>query len=342
VNNAETRVLEMILGGLDDSEKEYFRGLRVLVTGCAGFLGSWLVDALLSLGASVTCVDNLSTGSYRNIERHLGKGSFSFIKADVSSVELEGVKYDLAFHGAAVPAPDMYMARPVEAMMPDSFGLYRVLSAARNNRSRVVFLSSSEVYGDAEVIPTPESYPGRVSPTGPRSPYDEGKRFGEALSMAFYREYGVDVRIARIFNTYGPRLDPGAPYSRVISRFVERALKGKPLEIHGDGLQTRSFTFVSDTVAALLKIGSCGKCSGEVFNVGSDVETSIIELARLVLELTGSRSPIVYTEPRPHDPRRRRPDIAKISRYVGWRPRTPLLEGLRLTIEWYKEVLGVG
>ena len=317
------------------AERGYFNGLKVLVTGCAGFLGSWLVEALNALGSRITCVDNLSTGVLENLWRLTGSDRFKFILGDVVEVDLGG-GYDLIFHGAALPAPDYYMVKPVEAMLPDSIGFYRVLRAALKDGSKVVFMSSSEVYGDPEVIPTPESYWGRVNPVGPRSPYDESKRFAEALAMAFHREYGVRVTVARIFNTYGPRLEPGAPYARVVTRFIERALRGEPLEIHGDGSQTRSFAYVSDTVSALLTLATCSKCEGEVFNVGSDEEVSIEVLAKLVVELTGSKSSLVYVKPRPGDPRRRRPDIGRITSYTGWRPRVNLVEGLKLTVEWLR------
>ncbi len=177
---------------------------RVLITGCAGFIGSWLAEALAD-AAEVYCVDNLSTGRLENLSAVLDR--VVFIKGDVAEVDLP--RFDVAFHGAALPAPDYYMQRPVETMLPDSFGLFRVLRKAAESGGRVVFLSSSEVYGDPEVVPTPETYWGRVNPVGVRSPYDESKRFGEALSMAFHREYGVDVVVVRIFNTYGPRLHPG-------------------------------------------------------------------------------------------------------------------------------------
>ncbi|MCX8196215.1 MAG: GDP-mannose 4,6-dehydratase [Acidilobaceae archaeon] len=325
-------VVKLVLESLSPEERGFYKGKRVLVVGGAGFIGSWLSEALHALEASVTCLDNMSTGSYRNLENLLGKERFELIEADITRAEI-GKGYDVAFHGAAMPAPDMYMERPIEAMLPDSLGLLRVLESVEG---RVVFMSSSEVYGDAEVIPTPESYHGKVDPLGPRSPYEESKRFGEALAMAFYRQRGKDVRIARIFNTYGPRLDPGSPYARVVTRFIERALAGKPLEVHGDGLQTRSFTFVSDTVGALLKLGACDNCAGEAFNIGSEEEVTILELAALVLELTGSSSPIVHVPPRQGDPRRRRPDTSKARERLGWKPRVSLGEGLMMTIEWYR------
>lgn len=328
----EDLTLKKVLSRLENST--FFQGKRVLITGCAGFLGSWLSEALVSLGAELVCVDNLSTGSRDNISRIEGK--ISFVLGDVAEAPAGG--YGVVIHGAAIPSPDLYMSKPVEAMLPDSVGLLHVLRIARDSRARFLFMSSSEVYGDPEVIPTPESYWGRVNPVGPRSPYDEAKRFGEALSMAFHREYGVDVRIARIFNTYGPRLDPLSPYARVVTRFLIQALRGEPITIHGDGLQTRSFTYVSDTIRGLLTLLSCERCSG-VYNVGSDEEITILDLARLVKEVTGSSSPIIHLQPRPEDPRRRRPDISRM-RALGWLPEVRLKEGLELTYRWLAGGLG--
>ncbi|MEM4971315.1 MAG: NAD-dependent epimerase/dehydratase family protein [Sulfolobales archaeon] len=331
-----------MLSGASEAEEETRKligrwrlgGSRVLVTGCAGFLGSWLVEALVEGGAEVTCVDNLSTGSKENLAGVLNK--IRLVVGDVA--EAPGGSYDIVVHGASLPSPEHYMSKPVEAMLPDSVGLLHILRIARDSGARVVFMSSSEVYGDPEIIPTPESYWGRVNPVGPRSPYDEAKRFGEALCMAFHREYGVDVRIARIFNTYGPRLDPYSPYARVVTRFLIQAIRGEPITVHGDGSQTRSFTYVSDTVRALLTLVTCDKCSG-VYNVGSEEEISIMDLARLVKEITGSSSPIVHLNPRPDDPRRRRPDISRI-RALGWEPRVGIREGLRLTYIWLRGRVG--
>jgi len=306
---------------------------RILITGCAGFIGSWLAEGLADV-AEVYCVDNLSTGSLNNLSAILDK--VIFIKGDVVEVDLP--RFDVAFHGAALPAPDYYVKRPVEAMLPDSFGFYRVLKKATEGGGRVVFLSSSEVYGDPEVVPTPETYWGRVNPIGIRSPYDESKRFGEALAMAFHREYGVDVVIARIFNTYGPRLDPDGSYARVVTRFLFQALKGEPITVHGDGTQTRSFAYVSDVIRALFLLAVCDKCTGEVYNVGSDEEISIFQLANLVKEVTKSNSPIIHTAPRPDDPRRRKPDLSKI-RSLGWTPKVRLKEGLELTVAWLRSLL---
>jgi UDP-glucuronate decarboxylase len=330
--------LEGLRAFVKDVGADVVRGEEVLVTGGAGFIGSWLSESLVALGAKVTVLDNLSTGSLKNVEHLLGLPNFKFVEGDVSRLEI-GERYDFIVHAASVPAPDAYVERPVDAMLPNSLGTLKVLETSRRHESTVLYTSTSEVYGDAEVVPTPETYWGRVNPIGVRSCYDESKRFGEALCMAYLRQYGVDVRVARIFNTYGPRLDPSAGYARVVSRFIAQALKGQPITVHGDGRQTRSFLYVADAVEALVKMMAKEGLKGEVVNVGNSREVTILELAELIKRLTGSRSPIVFQPPRPDDPRRRCPDISKAGKLLGWGPRTPLEEGLRLTIRWFEEVL---
>jgi len=318
--------------------EDLFKGRDILVTGGAGFLGSWLCESLTLLGAEVTVVDNLSTGSLENIKHLTVLKRFKFVEGDVSSFKIEG-KYDFTVHAASLPAPDIYVGKPIEAMLSNSLGLLNILEYSRRHGSIVLYISTSEVYGDAEVIPTPESYWGRVNPVGVRSCYDESKRFGEALCMAYFRQYGVDVRIARLFNTYGPRLDPDARYARAISRFIIQALNSQPITVHGDGGQTRSFLYISDAVDALVKMMVKEGLKGEVVNVGSPNEITILELAKLIKKLTKSKSPIEFQPPRPDDPRRRCPDISKARRLLGWEPKTSLEEGLKLTIEWFKKVL---
>ena len=316
-----------------------FKSIKVLVTGGAGFLGSWMCDVLVELGAEVVCLDNLSTGRIGNVEYLIGRKGFRFIEGDVSSWRPDE-RFDIIIHGASIPSPDDYVRRPVETMIPNSLGLLNMLEHARKTDATVLYTSTSEVYGDAEVIPTPEDYWGNVNPVGVRSCYDESKRFGEALCMAYHRQYGVDVRIARIFNTYGPRLDPEARYARVIPRFIMQALRGEPLTIHGDGKQTRSFCYVTDMVEALLKMAVLDSCRGEVINLGSPRETPIIDLAETVRRLVGSKSKLRFLPPRPDDPRRRCPDISKAKRILGWEPRVSLEEGLKWTIKWFREVMG--
>lgn len=315
-----------------------FNGDRVLITGGAGFIGSWLCEWLVKSNARVVCLDNLYTGRTENIAHLLGKKNFKFTKCDVDA-GVPDESFDYIIHGASIPAPDNYAQRPVEAMLPNSVGLLNLLENARKHGSVLLYTSTSEVYGDAEVIPTPEAYHGKVNPVGVRSCYDEAKRFGEALCMAYHREYGVKVKIARIFNTYGPRMDPEARYARVIPRFIIQALKGEPITVHGDGKQTRSFCYISDMVVGLLKMLESRKCEGEVVNLGRPQETSIIELANLIRKLTGSSSPIVHQPPRPEDPKRRCPDISKARRLLEWEPTVPLEEGLKQTINWFKTIL---
>lgn len=309
-------------------------GRRVMISGGAGFLGSHLAERLLGMGAEVTVVDNLSTGRIENIEHLMGRRGFRFVEADAAEVDARG--YDYLVHGASIPSPDDYVRRPVETALSNALGLLNFLRSGR----RVLYMSSSEVYGDPQVVPTPESYWGNVNPVGQRSCYDESKRFGEALCAAFSREKGVETRIARIHNTYGPRMDATGRYARAIPRFIAQALRGEPITIYGDGTQTRSFTYVDDMIDGLVRL-MLSDVEGPV-NLGSEHEVSILELARLILELTGSRSEIAHLPPFPDDPRRRRPDISRARRELGWEPRIPLREGLSRTIEWFKAELGMG
>jgi len=338
-SSCKTQTLRSTINN-DVNASDKLNGMKVLITGGAGFIGSWLSEALVALGAEVTVLDNLSTGSLKNIDHLMGLQNFKFLEGNISNFKVEG-KYDFIVHAASLPAPDMYVEKPVETMLSNSTGLLNVLEASRNHDSVVLYTSTSEVYGDAETTPTSETYWGKVNPVGVRSCYDESKRFGEALCMAYFRQYGVDVRIARLFNSYGPRLDPNASYARVISKFIIQALNGQPLTVHGDGRQTRSFLYIADAVNALIKMMIKEGLKGEVVNVGSPNEITILELAELVRRLTESKSPIVFRPPRPDDPRRRCPDISKAKTLLAWEPKTPLEDGLRFTIEWFKKVLHI-
>ena len=309
----------------------------MLVLGGAGFLGSWLTEALLRAGARVVVVDDFSTGSLDNIKHLLDGPGIELLKGDVRSFRPCSYDFDYVMNLAARPAPEDYSRHPVKTLLVSAEGSLNALEIARRCDATYVFTSTSEVYGSAEVIPTPEDYWGRVNPVGPRSCYVEGKRYAEALAMAYYREYGLDVRISRIFNTYGPRLDVKMPgYGRVITKFILQALRGEPITVHGDGMQTRSFLYVLDCVEAHLLLMLRSEARGEVVNIGSEEEVTILELAHIIKELTGSKSPIIHTPPRPEDPRRRKPDISKARRLLGWEPRTPLREGLSRTIEWFR------
>ena len=308
---------------------------RVVVAGGAGFLGSHLCDRLVERGDVVLCLDDLSTGTTENVAHLLGSGRFQLIVTDVSEkVELgDDAKVDSVCHLASPASPPVYLARPLDTLAVGSEGTRRVLELARAHDARVLMASTSEVYGDPEVHPQVESYRGNVDPTGPRSVYDEAKRFAESMTMAMHRAHGVDVGIARIFNTYGPRLSPGD--GRVVSNFVVQALRGEPLTVYGDGSQTRSFCFVDDQVAGLLALLD-SRLTGPV-NIGNPDERSMLELASLVLELTGSPSQVAF-EPLPaDDPARRCPDITLAQRELDWSPRVELTDGLERTIAYFEE-----
>jgi UDP-glucuronate decarboxylase len=231
--------------------KDCFKEKKVLITGGAGFIGSWLADVLIDFGANVTVVDNFSTGRIKNIEHLEGNKCFQLIKADVCEFDVTS-KIDIIFHMAAHASPDEYMAHPIDTLLTSALGTQKIAELARKNDATLLFASTSECYGDAEEVPTPETYWGKVNPIGPRSCYDEGKRFAEALLMAYSKQYGLDVRVPRIFNSYGPRLREDGLYGRALSRFISQALSGKPITVYGDGKQTRSFCYITDTVTGLL------------------------------------------------------------------------------------------
>ena len=313
------------------------RGDRVVVTGGAGFVGSWLCDRLVADGVRVWCVDSLITGSRANVAGLEGDPLFTFVEADVcDGLDVPG-PLDLIMHLASPASPLHYLREPLATLQAGSRGTTQALDLAARTGARFLLASTSEVYGDPLVHPQPETYWGNVNPIGPRSVYDEAKRFSEALTTAYRREGLVDTVIARIFNTFGPRmaLDDG----RVVPAFVTQALSGDPLTVAGDGSQTRSLCFVEDTVEGLLRLaGSEG--SGPV-NIGSDLETTICELAALVLDLTGSASSLVHVELPEDDPRLRRPDLARAHTLLGWSPRTPVREGLERTVRWIADELGL-
>jgi UDP-glucuronate decarboxylase len=311
-----------------------FAGKRLLVTGGAGFIGSWLCDALLGFGAHVTALDDLSTGRIENVD-HLSKNPlFKLVESDVCAFEGKE-KVDFIFHMAAHASPGEYRAHPIETLQTSALGSFAMAELARKNDAALLFASTSEVYGDAEVIPTPETYWGKVNPVGPRSCYDEGKRFAEALLMAYSTQYRLDVRIPRIFNSYGPRLREDGLYGRAMSRFILQALTNQPITVYGDGGQTRSFCYVTDTVTALMLLMMSSKAKGEVVNVGNTREVTILELAKKVQEATKSKSTIEFHPLPKDDPKRRCPDTAKLKRLVGWEPNVNLEEGLKRTVAWF-------
>jgi len=310
--------------------------MRILVTGGAGFIGSHLCDLLLSEGHHVVVMDNLITGSLENLSHLLGRADLEFIRHNVNEyISYEG-GLDAVLHLASLPSPVDYLNMPIQTLKVGALGTHNALGLAKAKGATFLLASTSEVYGDPQVHPQPESYWGNVNPVGPRGVYDESKRYAEALTMAYHRCHGVSVRVARIFNTYGPRmrLDDG----RVVPNFVGQALRGEPLTVYGQGTQTRSFCYVSDLVDGLYRL----LCSDEntPVNLGNPHEISILELAHKVVELTGSSSQVALVTPgdarTKDDPQTRRPDIGKARRVLGWEPRVGLEEGLVRTIEWFR------
>ena len=311
-------------------------GRRVVVTGGAGFLGSHLCRALLARGDSVVAVDNLVTGSLENLQGLPGEPAFTFQQSDVSNfVDVAG-PVDAVLHFASPASPIDFARIPIEILKVGSLGTHNTLGLARAKGARYLFASTSEVYGDPLVHPQPETYWGNVNPIGPRSVYDEAKRFGEAMAMAYHRHHGLDVRIVRIFNTYGPRMRPDD--GRVVSNFIVQALAGTPVTIYGDGKQTRSFCYVDDEVRGLLALLDSDHV-GPV-NIGNPTEFTVLELAEKVLALTGSSSELRF-DPRPvDDPAQRRPDLTLARSVLGWEPVIDLAEGLARTAEWFGGVHG--
>ncbi|HVX53883.1 UDP-glucuronic acid decarboxylase family protein [Nocardioides sp.] len=312
------------------------QGARVVVTGGAGFVGSWLCERLLTEGAAVWCVDDFSTGSPEKVAHLADHPGFTLVEADVSAEIPVSERVDAVLHLACPASPVHYLRMPLETLRVASAGTVNALELAATSGARFVLASTSEVYGDPLEHPQRESYWGHVNPVGPRSVYDEGKRFAEATTMAYHRARGVDVGIARIFNSYGPRmsLDDG----RVVPAFLHQALRGEPLTVAGDGTQTRSLCWVEDTVDGLVRLTRAGGVTGPV-NIGNDDETTVLELASTVVELTGSRSRIEHIPLPEDDPRVRRPDLSLARDLLGWTPTMPVEEGLKRTAEWMEAVL---
>jgi dTDP-glucose 4,6-dehydratase len=310
---------------------------RVVVTGGAGFLGSHLCDALLDRGDEVVAIDNLVTGSVDNIEHLFAHPGFTFVDHDVSTYLWVPGRVDTVLHFASPASPVDYLEIPIQTLKVGSLGTHNGLGLAKSKGARFLLASTSEVYGDPQLHPQPESYWGHVNPVGPRGVYDEAKRFAEAMTMAYHRYHGLDVRIARIFNVFGPRMR--AHDGRVVSNFLVQALSGKPLTVYGDGTQTRSFCYVDDEVRGILALLD-SSLTGPV-NLGNPAELTVGELAQVVLEVTGAHGEVVY-EPLPvDDPAQRRPDITLARQRLGWEPQVPLREGLAQTADWFRRRLGL-
>jgi len=309
--------------------------MRLLVTGAAGFLGSHLCDRLLAQDHTVVGMDNLITGAPANLahlEQHRG---FQFVRHDVSTfIDVPG-PVDGILHFASPASPIDYLELPIPTLKVGALGTHNALGLAKAKGARFFLASTSEVYGDPLVHPQPESYWGNVNPVGPRGVYDEAKRFAEAMTMAYHRYHGLETRIARIFNTYGPRMRPND--GRVVSNFIVQALRGEPLTVYGDGSQTRSFCYVDDLIEGIVRLFERG--GAEPTNIGNPHEFTVRQLAERVLALTGSRSAIVERPLPEDDPRVRRPDIARARDTLGWEPRVTLEDGLRRTIDYFRGVV---
>lgn len=305
--------------------------MRVLVTGAAGFLGSHLAERLLAEGYEVVALDNLITGSPENISHLLSHENFLFFRYDVTEFIYVVGHLDGVFHFASPASPVDYLKLPIQTLKVGSLGTHKALGLAKAKGARFLLASTSEVYGDPEIHPQPESYWGHVNPVGPRGVYDEAKRFAEALTMAYHRYHGVDTRIVRIFNTYGPRMRPDD--GRVVSNFIVQALNGEQLTVYGDGKQTRSFCYVDDEVEGILRLFEKG--SADPVNIGNPNEFTINQLAELVLEITGSSSELTYRDLPQDDPKVRQPDITLARQTLGWEPQVGLHDGLAKTVEYF-------
>ncbi|MFA5891015.1 MAG: UDP-glucuronic acid decarboxylase family protein [Actinomycetota bacterium] len=311
--------------------------MRIVVTGGAGFVGSHLCERLLGDGHQVVCVDNLITGRREHVEMLSALGEFTFIEHNISEpLYLDG-EVDGVMHFASPASPVDFARYPIQILKVGALGSWHTLGLAKAKGARFMIASTSEVYGDPEVNPQPETYWGHVNPVGPRGVYDEAKRYAEAMTMAYHRIHGLDTRIVRIFNTYGPRMRPND--GRAIPQFVSQALRGEPLTVHGDGSQTRSFTYVDDLVEGILRLFFASGVH-EPVNIGNPSEMTVLEMARLIVRLAGSTSEVVFTERPVDDPTVRRPNIARARALLGWEPKIEVSEGLPRTIRWFRERLG--
>ncbi len=323
----------------DGAHRRRREPLKALVAGGAGFIGSHLCAALLERGDDVLCVDNLATGSRQNVEALQHHDRFSFLEHDVCQPLDRTIEADLVFHLASPASVPDYLARPLETLRVNSQGTWHLIDLARRQSARFLFTSTSEIYGDPEVHPQVETYWGNVNPIGPRACYDESKRFGEALVTTAVRAQGLDGRVVRIFNTYGPHSRPGD--GRVMPNFMMAALRREPITIYGNGLQTRSFCYVSDMVAGLMAAMLGQKTRGEVFNLGNPHEITMLALAAFVAEQLGSEAGIVFRPLPADDPTKRKPGIAKAERSLGWSPRIDLEQGVARTAEWFRRLITI-
>lgn len=313
--------------------------MRVLVTGGAGFIGSHLCSALLDQGEFVTCVDDLTTGSLRNIEGLRSHPRFTLVDHDVVQPLERMPDIDLIYHLASPASVPDYLARPLATLAVNGIGTLNMLEIARQTGARFLFTSTSEVYGDPLVHPQPETYWGNVNPSGPRACYDESKRYGEVATLEYRRTHGLDVRIVRIFNTYGPHSRPDD--GRIVPNFITQALRQNPITIYGDGTQTRSLCYVSDMVVGIMAAMESADTAGEIFNLGNPDEYTVLDFAHAIAGMIGSNAGFTYHPLPINDPTRRCPDITKARTILGWEPRVNLASGIDRTVEWYRRVLSL-
>ncbi|MEE8358145.1 MAG: UDP-glucuronic acid decarboxylase family protein [Candidatus Hydrothermarchaeales archaeon] len=308
-----------------------FEDQNVLVTGGAGFLGSWICEVLIRQNATVTCLDNLVSGLKTNLADLMGEENFTFIEHDISKPIILDGSFDFVMHLASRASPFEFEKHPIQILKANTLGIWIALGIAKKYDATFFYTSTSEIYGnpDPRFIPTPETYNGNVNPIGPRSCYDEAKRAGEAFVKAYELQHDMDTRMVRIFNTYGPRMRADDIYGRVVPRFVDQALKGEEITVFGDGSQTRSFTYITDQVEGILRLALSPDAKGEVVNIGSNKETSVLDLAEMIKKITGSTSKIGFYPLPEDDPERRCPDIGKASRILNWMPKVELEDGLK-------------
>jgi dTDP-glucose 4,6-dehydratase len=312
--------------------------MRVLITGAAGFLGSHLADRFLAEGHAVVGLDNFVTGHPDNIAHLMGRPDFEFLRHNISTYTFVAGPLDGVLHFASPASPVDYLEHPIPTLKVGALGTHNALGLAKAKGARFFLASTSEVYGDPLVHPQTESYWGNVNPIGPRGVYDEAKRYAEAMTMAYHRYHGIDTRIVRIFNTYGPRMRPRD--GRVVSNFIVQALMGEPITIYGNGSQTRSFCYVEDEVDGIFRLFMHG--DHDPTNIGNPDEYTVKQLAEIVVELTGTKSPIVYRDLPEDDPKVRRPDITRACTMLGWTPKIPVRDGVSKTVEYFRALIGAG
>lgn len=335
-NNKEIERIITNIGAISKS----FEEKNVLITGGAGFLGSWICEVLVEQGMRVICLDNIVSGLKSNISHLRDRDNFKFIEHDITRPISFDEPLDMVMHLASRASPFEFEKYPIQILKANTLGIWVALGIAKKHNARFFYTSTSEIYGVAAEIPTTEEYRGNVNPIGPRSCYDEAKRCGESYVIAYKLQHGLDTRIARIFNTYGPRMRAEGVYGRVVPRFIEQALSNKSITIFGDGTQTRSFCYFTDQVEGLLKLAFSQEANGAVVNIGSDNEITILELAKLVKKLTNSVSEIEFQPLPKDDPIRRKPDITKAKMLLHWETKVGLEVGLQKMIEWFKEKEG--